>query len=231
MESTSFLFTLTIWKVKRKAHGKREFKMAKNINPTKVRTTVSLSYRYWKLICEKHSTISETNDKIWYTFLRVSFLKYEILTGERKWAFLSHITTIMLMLAIILDFSLMLQNMASAFWIYIQDILVVIIHFSVQNWYIFKSSLGLDIIHSSTINTHSVRWVSIQRPPLKNTAPFFLPSPPLNLHTVQSPLFRQSPLYIGFPWTPLPNIYIYIYIYIYILKFFIFHPIFSFKSN
>ena len=179
MESTSFLFTLTIWKVKRKAHGKREFKMAKNINPTKVRTTVSLSYRYWKLICEKHSTISETNDIIWYTFLRVSFLKYEILTGERKWAFLSHITTIMLMLAIILDFSLMLQNMAFAFWIYIQDILVVIIHFSVQNWYILKSALGLDIIHSSTIKTHSVRWgINPTHSPQKHR-PLFLTKSPL----------------------------------------------------
>ena len=28
--------------------------------------------------------------------------------------------------------------------------------------------------------------------------PSFLPSPPLNLQTAQAPLFRQSPLYIGF---------------------------------
>ena len=61
MGSTSFLFTFTIWKVEREAHGKGEVKMTKNINPTKVRTTLSLSYRYCKLICEKHSTVSETN--------------------------------------------------------------------------------------------------------------------------------------------------------------------------
>ena len=154
----------------------------------------------------------KTNDIIWYSFFRVSFLKYEILTRERKWAFLSHTSTIMLMLAIILDFSLMLQNMAFAFWIYIQDILVLIIHFPVQNWYIFKSALGLDIIHLSTINTHSVRWE------INPT-----PSP-------QKHLFRQSPLYIGFPWTP-PPLPKKKYIYLYVLKFFIFHPIFSFKSN
>ena len=173
----------------------------------------------------------KTNDIIWYSFFRVSFLKYEILTRERKWAFLSHTSTIMLMLAIILDFSLMLQNMAFAFWIYIQDILVLIIHFPVQNWYIFKSALGLDIIHLSTINTHSVRWEINPTPSPQKHCPLFLTkSPPLNLQIVQSPLFRQSPLYIGFPWTP-PPLPKKKYIYLYVLKFFIFHPIFSFKSN
>ena len=39
--------------------------------------------------------------------------------------------------------------------------------------------------------------------PLKNTTPSFLPSSPLNQQTVQAPLFRQSPLCIGFSWAPL----------------------------
>ena len=38
--------------------------------------------------------------------------------------------------------------------------------------------------------------------PLKNTTPYFLHSPLLYLQTVQAPLFKQSPLYIGFSWTP-----------------------------
>ena len=40
----------------------------------------------------------------------------------------------------------------------------------------------------------------IKPPPLKNTTRFFLakPNPPLNLQTVQAPLFRQSPFCIGF---------------------------------
>ena len=50
-----------------------------------------------------------------------------------------------------------------------------------------------------------------------------LPSPPVNLQTVQaSPLFRQSPLiywFFIFSWTPK------------ILKFFLLHPILCFKSN
>ena len=37
--------------------------------------------------------------------------------------------------------------------------------------------------------------------PLKNTTPLFLAKPHLNRQTVQVPLFRQSPLYIGFLWT------------------------------
>ena len=76
-----------------------------------------------------------------------------------------------------------------------------------------KSALGLDIIHLSTINTHSVRWEINPTPSPQKHCPLFLTkSPPLNLQIVQSPLFRQSPLYIGFPWTPLPKLNIYIYI-------------------
>ena len=36
-----------------------------------------------------------------------------------------------------------------------------------------------------------------------STPTSFLPSPPpLNLQTVQTPIFRQSPVYIGFSWNP-----------------------------
>ena len=49
---------------------------------------------------------------------------------------------------------------------------------------------------------HSVHWGI--NPLFKNTIPCFLPSPLLNMQTIQAPpLFRQSPLYIGFSWTPL----------------------------
>ena len=36
--------------------------------------------------------------------------------------------------------------------------------------------------------------------PLKNTTLSLLPSSPLKYATVQDPLFKQSPLYIGFSW-------------------------------
>ena len=40
--------------------------------------------------------------------------------------------------------------------------------------------------------------------PLKNIIPSFLPSPHLNLQTVQAPLFREfTPQYIGFSCSPL----------------------------
>ena len=67
------------------------------------------------------------------------------------------------------------------------------------------------------------------QPPLKNTTPSFLPSPPLNLQTVQALFFRQSPLYIGFSWTPLKD-----WIFQWtpkLLRFFIVNSILSFKSN
>ena len=37
--------------------------------------------------------------------------------------------------------------------------------------------------------------------PLQKHPPCFLPSHPLNITTVQAPLFRQPPFYIGFSWT------------------------------
>ena len=42
---------------------------------------------------------------------------------------------------------------------------------------------------------HSVHWGI--KPPLKNTPPF-LPSPPLNLQTLQAPFLRNPPFYISF---------------------------------
>ena len=63
----------------------------------------------------------------------------------------------------------------------------------------------------SPIN-HSVYWninPPPPPPPLRNTIPLFLTKPPpLNWQTVQDPLFRQSPLYIGFSRTP-PKIWIF----------------------
>ena len=41
-------------------------------------------------------------------------------------------------------------------------------------------------------------WVSIPPPHPQKHPPSVLPSPPWNWQTVQGPLFRQSPLYIGF---------------------------------
>ena len=50
---------------------------------------------------------------------------------------------------------------------------------------------------------HKVHW-GVNHP-LKNTTPSFLPGSPLKSANCPSqPLFRQSPLYFGFSWTPLP---------------------------
>ena len=43
---------------------------------------------------------------------------------------------------------------------------------------------------------HSVHW-GIK--PLKNTTPFFLANPLLNMKTAQAPFLGNPPLYIGFP--------------------------------
>ena len=49
---------------------------------------------------------------------------------------------------------------------------------------------------------HSGHW-GINPPPSKTPHPSFLPSlPPLNQQTVQAPLFRQFPIYIGFSRPP-----------------------------
>ena len=97
--------------------------------------------------------------------------------------------------------------------------------------------------HSFVHHTHIVCvGVSTQRPPAppQKHHPLFLGKPPFNLQTVQStsfqailPIYRffvnsHTPLKLRFfrePPPPEKNIYIDI------LKFFIFHPIFSFKSN
>ena len=67
-------------------------------------------------------------------------------------------------------------------------------------------------------------------PPSKTPLPSFLPSPPLNLQTVQAPLFKYCPLYIGFSWTPPPKSWIFQWA-PKISKCFILNPILSFKSN
>ena len=61
-------------------------------------------------------------------------------------------------------------------------------------------------------------------------SPSFLPSHPSNWQTAQAFLFRQSPLYIGFSWTPLNKSWIFQWN-PKILKFFILNTILSFKSN
>ena len=61
-------------------------------------------------------------------------------------------------------------------------------------------------------------------------SPSFLPSPPLNLQTVQASPFRLSSLYISFLWTPLSKTQVFPWT-PKILKFFILHPILSFKIN
>ena len=64
-----------------------------------------------------------------------------------------------------------------------------------------------DFVHLTFpyLQSHGVQLL-YHPPPLKNTPPPLscqVP-PPLNLQTVQTPLFRQSPLFIGFSSTPPP---------------------------
>ena len=95
--------------------------------------------------------------------------------------------------------------MTFPFWIYIQNIQVFIILFSVQNWYISKSVLGLDIIHSSTRNTHNVHWgINLTPFILKNTTHFFLAKPPLKSANCPRPCFLGNPPYILVFREPLP---------------------------
>ena len=69
--------------------------------------------------------------------------------------------------------------------------------------------------------------VTPQKYPLLSCQP---PTPPLNLQTVQASSFRLSSLYIGFLWTPISKTRVFLRT-PKILKFFILHPILSFKSN
>ena len=100
----------------------------------------------------------------------------------------------------------------------IHQILVI---FETKNKFLFKFCTIL-IVHIAVSNS------------LKNTTPLFLPRPPLNQQTLQSPLFRQTPpppppLYFFFvnaapksqifQWNPK------------ILKFFILNTILPFKGN
>ena len=76
---------------------------------------------------------------------------------------------------------------------------------------------------------HSVHW-GINLP--SKTPPLFLAKPPLNQQTVQAPSFLgNSPLYIGFLWTPPPPKSQIFQWTAKILKFFILNTILSFKSN
>ena len=73
--------------------------------------------------------------------------------------------------------------------------------------------------------------IGVSTPPSKILLPSFLPSPPLNLQTVQAPLFRQSPPYIlVFRAHPPPKNQIF-QLTPKTLKLFILNPILSFKSN
>ena len=80
---------------------------------------------------------------------------------------------------------------------------------------------------------HSVYWGITH--PSKTPPPLFCQAPPLpppkNLQTVQAPFLGNSFLYIGFLGTP-PNLKNGVFQWTpIILKFFIFNPISSFKSN
>ena len=48
------------------------------------------------------------------------------------------------------------------------------------------------------INLMTIVYIEVLPPPLKNTTPSFLPISPLNLLTVQAPLFRQPPSILYF---------------------------------
>ena len=71
--------------------------------------------------------------------------------------------------------------------------------------------------------------IGVSMPPSKPPPPLSYKVSPLNLKTVQAPLFKQSPLYIGFSWT-LPKSGIFKWP-SKIWKFFFFNTILSFKSN
>ena len=50
---------------------------------------------------------------------------------------------------------------------------------------------ALDICVNKAPPTHSVHWGLANPPPFKNITPSFLPSPLLNLQTIQATLFRR----------------------------------------
>ena len=63
-------------------------------------------------------------------------------------------------------------------------------------------NFGWAVVQDGHSQDHSMHWGISTLFPLKNITPFFLPSPPLNLQTVQAPFYRQSPLEIVFSWQP-----------------------------
>ena len=64
--------------------------------------------------------------------------------------------------------------------------------------FFYGESDNMQIRKLPMVNINMV-CIGISTPPLKNATPSFLPSPPLNLQTVQGPLCRQAPppLYSG----------------------------------
>ena len=99
-------------------------------------------------------------------------------------------------------------------------------NFHIQFWFVLSPSSG-PLKLSLFLPWHSVHWVSAL---LKTTNPSFLPSPLIDVKTVQAPLFLgNSSLYIGFLWiSPENQIFQWTPL---VLKFFILNPIPSFKSN
>ena len=81
---------------------------------------------------------------------------------------------------------------------YLADILIM-------NWEWYQENSQPENSHQSNsplVNSPTV-CIGVSTPPSKTPPPIFCQVPPLNLQTIQAPLFRQSPLYIGFSWTPL----------------------------
>ena len=60
-------------------------------------------------------------------------------------------------------------------------------------------SKGFKLYNNFVINPTAIMCIGVSIPPQKQP-PSFLPSPPLKLANCPRPLFRQSPLYIGFSW-------------------------------
>ena len=81
-----------------------------------------------------------------------------------------------------------------------------------------KDGMVYSFLQIGSIVLYKVHW-GINPSPLKNTLPLSCQPPPLNLKIVEGPLFRKSPYILVFHDTPLR------------IRFFIIHPILSFKSN
>ena len=74
-----------------------------------------------------------------------------------------------------------------------------------QNWLVVCASDGSPLKDST--NQHDNSEVNTIKCIVVSTTPSFLPGSPLKSANCPSqPLFRQSPLYFGFSWTPLPHL-------------------------